>query len=265
MAIIGPSTVTEACLNTSVNIIRPAGVQGDLVIDMSYTGTATNGTDYNWPATRTIGMDLLNVVLPFEPLEDGEPEGPETAIITASFTDACGRTVSASVTITILDAPEILVTTSGDQVVECSPDSIAIMATASGGFGGLDLTWSTGAEGSVAYGSTELGATYVVTATDACGRTATASATIIVECDIIVPNVFTPNNDGQNDRFVIEGITSTTNTVKVFNRWGQVVFEANNYRNNWAAIDVPDGTYFYEVVVDRHDKPYTGHVTILRN
>ncbi|MCB0766602.1 MAG: gliding motility-associated C-terminal domain-containing protein [Flavobacteriales bacterium] len=240
-------------------------MQGALTLDMTFTGTTTNGVDFDQPLQRVIPDGVLNIQVPFEPLEDGVDDDGETAIITASFTDACGRTVSASVTITILDAPEILVTTSGDQVVECSPDSIAIMATASGGFGGLDLTWSTGAEGSVAYGSTELGATYVVTATDACGRTATASATIIVECDIIVPNVFTPNNDGQNDRFVIEGITSTTNTVKVFNRWGQVVFEANNYRNNWAAIDVPDGTYFYEVVVDRHDKPYTGHVTILRN
>ena len=63
----------------------------------------------------------------------------------------------------------------------------------------------------------------------------------------------------------IEGILSTTNTVKVFNRWGQLVFETNNYRNNWGAVGVPEGTYFYEVIVDRHDEPYTGHLTILRN
>lgn len=264
MSIQGPNTVTEACGSTTINIIRPLAVQGALTLDMTYAGGASNGVDFDQPLQRIIPDGVLNIQVPFEPLEDGVDDDGEMAIITASFTDACGRTVSASVTITILDAPEILVVTDGDQVVECSPDSVPIVATASGGFGGLVLTWSTGAEGSVAYGSTELGATYVVTATDACGRTATASATIIVECDIIVPNVFTPNNDGQNDRFVIEGITSTTNTVKVFNRWGQVVFEANNYRNNWAAIDVPDGTYFYEVVVDRHDKPYTGHVTILR-
>ncbi|HRF82247.1 MAG TPA: gliding motility-associated C-terminal domain-containing protein, partial [Flavobacteriales bacterium] len=112
---------------------------------------------------------------------------------------------------------------------------------------------------------TLVGATYVVTATDDCGRSASASSIVTVECDIVIPNVFTPNNDGQNDRFVIEGILSTTNTVKVFNRWGQVVFEANNYRNNWAASGVPEGTYYYEVIVDRHDKPYTGHLTILRN
>lgn len=264
MAIQGPSTVTEACGSTNINIIRPLGIQGDLVVNLSFAGTTTNGEDFDQPLQRTIGADLLNLVFPFEPLEDGVADDGETAIITASFTDACGRTVTASVTITILDAPLITVSTE-NFTVPCAEDSIMLTAFASGGFGTLDIQWNTGASGPVAYANTLVGATYVVTATDDCGRSASASSIVTVECDIVIPNVFTPNNDGQNDRFVIEGILSTTNTVKVFNRWGQVVFEANNYRNNWAASGVPEGTYYYEVIVDRHDKPYTGHLTILRN
>lgn len=264
MAIQGPSTVTEACGSTNINIIRPLGIQGDLVVNLSYAGTSTNGQDFDQPTQRTISADLLNVVFPFAPLEDGVADDDETAIITASFTDACGRTVTASVTITILDAPLITVGTE-NFTVPCAEDSIMLTAFASGGFGTLDIQWNTGASGAVAYANTLVGATYVVTATDDCGRSASASSIVTVECDIVIPNVFTPNNDGQNDRFVIEGILSTTNTVKVFNRWGQVVFEANNYRNNWAASGVPEGTYYYEVIVDRHDTPYTGHLTILRN
>lgn len=53
--------------------------------------------------------------------------------------------------------------------------------------------------------------------------------------------------------------------MRIFNRWGQVVYEAKNYRNTWNATGVPEGTYYYEVLVDKHEKPYTGHVTILRN
>lgn len=264
MAIIGPSTVTEACQGTSINIIRPSGVQGELVVNMSYAGTAQNGEDFTWPATRIIGEDLLNVIFPFDPLEDGVADDDEEAIITASFTDACGRTVTTSVTVTILDAPVIGLSTF-DETVECGPDSLLLTATASGGFGGLDLVWSTGDTGPATYVQMIADGTYTVTATDACGRTATATATVSVDCEIIIPNVFTPNGDGVNDRFDIDGILSTQNTVKVFNRWGQLVFDAKNYRNTWSANGVPDGTYYYEVLVDRDPEPRTGHLTILRN
>ena len=264
VSLLGPNTITEACESTTINIIRPISVQGEITLDLSFAG-GTNGVDFDMPAQRTIPDGVLNLQVPFQPLEDGVSDDGEATVVTVSFTDPCGRTVSGSVTITTLDAPEILVSSTGDMLVECSPDSIPMTATASGGYGGLSLSWSTGAIGPEAYGSGMLGNTYVVTATDACGRTATASTTIIVDCEIIVPNVFTPNNDGQNDRFVVEGIMSTTNTVRIFNRWGQVVFEANNYRNNWGANGIPEGTYFYEIVVERHDKPYTGHLTILRN
>jgi hypothetical protein len=53
--------------------------------------------------------------------------------------------------------------------------------------------------------------------------------------------------------------------VRIFNRWGQKVYEANNYANNWAAPGLSDGTYFYEVQVSNEDKAHTGHVTILSN
>lgn len=264
LSIQGPNTLTEACTPTNLNLIRPVGVQGDLVVNMSYSGSASNGSDFDQPQQRTITADLFNIIIPFEALEDNVADDDEQVTITASFTDACGRTVTSSVSLSILDAPPIIVTTE-NYTVPCAEDSLAITAFASGGFGGLDLEWNTGAVGNVAYANRLVGATYVVTATDDCGRTATASSIVAIDCDIVVPNVFTPNGDGQNDRFEIEGILSTTNTVKVFNRWGQVVFEANNYRNNWGAADIPAGTYFYEVIVDRRDEPYTGHLTILRN
>ena len=264
MSILGSGEVTEACTSTSINLIRPNGVQGDLEVVMTYGGEGTNGTDFDQPVTRTITSDLLNVIFPFQPLEDGVSDDDEEVIITASYTDPCGRTVSTSVTITVRDAPPILLETT-DHTVECSADSLALTVVASGGFGGLDLVWGGGDEGAISYVQIQTGGTYVVTATDACGRTATASSVVTVDCEIIIPNVFTPNNDGVNDRFDIDGILSTDNTVRVFNRWGQVVFEANNYRNNWSANGLPDGTYYYEVLVPREPKPFTGHVTILRN
>jgi gliding motility-associated-like protein len=77
------------------------------------------------------------------------------------------------------------------------------------------------------------------------------------ECDVMgifVPNGFSPNNDGINDTWVIENITSfSRNNIKVFNRWGNKVFEANNYQNDWngkstkggSSNRLPVGAYLY--------------------
>lgn len=104
---------------------------------------------------------------------------------------------------------------------------------------------------------------YTVTVADECDKVVTADVFVDSGCEIIIPNVFSPNNDGENDTFWIEGILGTTNSVKIFNRWGQLVFEANNYRNNWDGRDVSDGTYFYEVIVAGEPEAFVGHLTIL--
>jgi gliding motility-associated-like protein len=93
-----------------------------------------------------------------------------------------------------------------------------------------------------------------------------------------VPNVFTPNNDGQNDLLTIKNIDpwTTKRYVSIQNRWGVVVFETDMYDNAQAwdgtdkgGSDVSDGVYF--IVVDLEDSPtnrtfnYTGTVTLMRN
>ncbi len=265
MAIIGPGTVMEACDNTGVNFIRPQGVPGDAVIEITYSGQANNGSDFQWNNTVTIPDGVLNTIVPFNPLEDNSADDGETVTITGTYTDSCGRTTSASVTITIVDAPPIGVTTE-DFSVECQPDSMLITATGIGGVGSLSYAWSNGSQGFSTYVSMNTFANYTVTVTDDCGRSASDIATISLICDVVIPNVFSPNGDGHNDLFVIDGIEYTSNTVRIYNRWGQLVFESSNYRNQWNGGDLPDGTYFYEVVLQhKKDDPYTGHVTILRN
>jgi len=265
MTVLGPDELLEGCDGTILNIIRPQGVPGAVNIALSYTGEAENGTDFNMPASTVIPEDVLNVQLPFDPLEDNTIDDGETVVITATFTDDCGRSVSASVTITILDAPLISLLTS-DVLVECSNDSIPLVVQASGGVGGLSLLWSTGDVGTVTTVPIQTSGTYTVTATDDCGRVASAAVQVTVDCDVIIPNVITPNGDGYNDVWFIEGINYSLNTLRVFNRWGQMVYETTNYRNTWSGDDLPDGTYYYELTVSRKkDEPYTGHLTILRN
>ncbi len=264
MNIIGPSTVMESCESTSFNIIRPQGVPGPVDLQITFTGAAQNGSDFNVPTTINIPDGVLNIVTPFQPLEDNVADNGETVTIIATFTDDCGRSTSDSVTITILDAPPILLSTD-DFTIECQPDSMLLTAEASGGVGQLNLQWSTGDQGYTTWVTMQIPGTYTVTATDECGRSVSAEAVVTVECEVVIPNVITPNGDGHNDKFSIEGITYSSNTVTIYNRWGMKVYEASNYRNQWDADGVPDGTYYYEVVLTLKDRHYTGPLTILRN
>lgn len=70
-----------------------------------------------------------------------------------------------------------------------------------------------------------------------------------------IPEIFTPNGDGKNDPFYIPGLDSyPKNKLQIFNRWGNIVYEASPYKNDWdgkpnkssiGTDKLPVGTYFY--------------------
>jgi gliding motility-associated-like protein len=106
--------------------------------------------------------------------------------------------------------------------------------------------------------------TVTVTTTDGCTGTYTYEQ-IVVPVQIIIPNVFSPNNDGENDALAFEGAQYYPNTsLSVFNRWGQEVYSSSNYKNTWKpGKDIAEGTYFFVLkLID--GKEYTGNVTLLR-
>jgi len=65
--------------------------------------------------------------------------------------------------------------------------------------------------------------------------------------------VITPDGDGQNEEFIIFCVEEfPENTVEIYNRWGQLVFEAENYDNSWMGTDqsgnpLPEGPYYYVI------------------
>ncbi len=88
--------------------------------------------------------------------------------------------------------------------------------------------------------------------------------TVLIIDDILVfPNVITPNGDGMNDVFEIVNSDKYQNALlQVFNRWGKLVFEQQNYDNKWDGGNLPDGTYFY--IFRYLDDSFNGSLTILR-
>ncbi|MEA5460979.1 SdrD B-like domain-containing protein [Arcicella sp. LKC2W] len=81
----------------------------------------------------------------------------------------------------------------------------------------------------------------------------------VILSELFIPQGFSPNGDGTNDKFVIQGVNKATEKVEliIFNRWGGVVYASQDYENDWAGAanqgvkvvgdgqGLPDGTYFY--------------------
>ena len=83
----------------------------------------------------------------------------------------------------------------------------------------------------------------------------------------VIPQIFTPNGDGKNDPFYIPGLDAyPKNTLKIFNRWGNIIYEAAPYKNDWDGTPnkssmgkgkLPVGAYFYilDLGDDREPEP----------
>ena len=107
---------------------------------------------------------------------------------------------------------------------------------------------------------------YILTMTDSvppCGKTTTDNVTVFVEnCGIEVYNIFTPNNDGKNETFTIKNLPLNS-SLQIFNRWGNKVHESKNYNNTWTGNELPDGTYYYIIILPNKET-YHGFVEIRR-
>ena len=82
----------------------------------------------------------------------------------------------------------------------------------------------------------------------------TASLSLFIDdaqaAGLFVPNAFTPNKDGKNDEFKLKSLLTCDNfNLKIFNRWGQQIFETNNIEFSWDGnyngTEVPAGVYYY--------------------
>ena len=87
-------------------------------------------------------------------------------------------------------------------------------------------------------------------------------------CNIEIPNIMSPNGDGDNDTFNVNGIRNFNgSTVLIFNRWGNLVYEDKDYGGDWGAQDQPDGTYYYILGINYQEgmKYHEGTITVVRD
>jgi gliding motility-associated-like protein len=103
------------------------------------------------------------------------------------------------------------------------------------------------------------------------GNAVTVDSCTITTTTILIPNVLTPNGDGQNDIFVTDGNGISSLHTQIYNRWGMLLYESNLVREGWdgrtrAGKEAPEGTYFYIITANLGGKVETfkGSLTLIR-
>ena len=90
----------------------------------------------------------------------------------------------------------------------------------------------------------------------------------VVVPEIEIPNIFSPNADGINDRFNVNYTGDQPFKMEVRDRWGVQMFKGDNRTQGWDGRmmgntnDAPEGVYFYLVTIG--EKTFTGNVTLVR-
>ncbi len=210
----------------------------------------------------------------------GVGTGSQTIVIQ----DANGCQITEQIAIN--EPEELIVFASADPEIIQLGDLTTLEAEAQNGTGQINFQWTTFRDTKIecsdcreALISPMRSNTFQVTATDQNGCQATDMVQVTVEIDrvIMVPTGFTPNGDATNDLLLVHGNSgSIVNSFKIYDRWGELLFEAQgfevndptigwdgNYRGKYA----PAGVYIWQAEVtfiDGYQKVYKGHTNLIR-
>jgi len=160
-----------------------------------------------------------------------------------------GCTGTASVQINDRPAPAV---TLAPEYRFCVGDGQSTTLTA-GGSSSLSFVWSRGNQSGRILPVNAVGS-YSVRATDPVGCTAIASTRVVDFCEprVFIPEAFTPNGDGANDLLDVYSTYTSGFEIKIFNRWGEVVFVSNEPENikwdgNYRGEAYPPMVYAYVI------------------
>lgn len=177
-----------------------------------------------------------------------------------------GCTATATGSIIVFPNPVLVLTPSATTI---SPtETITISAS-----GGVTYVWSTGNTGPVITENPSQTTTYCATVTANTGCISNTCIEIIVvsESTLYIPNVFTPNGDGVNDVYYTPGQNLVDYDLKIFNRWGQMLFHSTDplkgWDGNFGGKIIPDGTYVYLIRATGADNIIynkSGHITVIQ-
>jgi len=157
---------------------------------------------------------------------------------------------------------------SGYNISKFNGDDGSIDLTVTGGITPYTYLWSNGSSIEDIY-NLKAG-NYYVTVMDTNGCRISGDITLTQPLSLEMPEGYSPNNDNQNDNFVVHGIESyPDNTLTIYNRWGNIVYSKEGYFNEWNGNSnngevLPDATYFAILEVNGGEIVLKGYVELRR-
>ncbi|KAB2859452.1 MAG: T9SS type B sorting domain-containing protein [Flavobacteriales bacterium] len=229
-----PNAITPICFNDPISLTATSSGNGTLTWYNDAAGTSIIGTGSPCAPAPTVAA-------------------PGTYTYYVNEAGVCSSTL----------IPIVVVVNGVSAVMGATPNTgfmpLDVVFT-NGSTTGVTYTWNFG-DGSATSNLFEPNHTYTslgnylatLTVTDGI---CSASTSIVIEVkgesSILIPNVFTPNADGSNDIFTVEGVNLESVEAEIFNRWGLKMYSWNQIGGGWdgrttTGTEVPDGTYFYVI------------------
>jgi len=271
--VTGIDTITISPINPTVYYVSVSDscssyiVVDSAMVTMDYTPmelTVSNDTLVCKGDVISLNATVINGIPNYQYLwaptgsTSASPNVTPTANTTyyVSVTDVCMDTVLIDSVFIDTEFPDFVITAT-DLTDECEGDLVYISGDAEGGLAPYSFNWT--------YADTSgIGLDFEFIAVlpdtnqvklfvlDACNQLDSLIIPIKVnDCIIDATNIFTPNEDGVNDYFMIRGIEFfDSNKMSIYNRWGTLIFERENYRNDWdgyseTGVAFPAGVYFF--------------------
>lgn len=124
------------------------------------------------------------------------------------------------------------------------------------------IIWSNGDTNS--HTTVPVNETYSVKVMD--NNQCTGKAERVLDCSpfITIYNLCTPNQDGKNDLFIIDGMHNQKYTLEVYNRWGDKVHYQKQYNNDWSPTNLPNGIYYYSLSHSEKDLIFKDWLQIIK-
>jgi gliding motility-associated-like protein len=246
--------------------------------NVAYTYPAAPGyTNYNW----TYSGDHVNIVNNSNSIVVNFSDSATSGKLTLLATGKDVQSINTEISIIVDKLPSEAGIISGENDHEVCQNSGDILFTVPEINSADSYIWDYSGSGTSILGNSNSARLYflndatsgnlTVYGTNECGAGAVSEKypIIVKSCtenpgSLHIPNAFSPNGDGINDVFVIQGLTSQSQLL-VFDRSGKKCYQSDNYLNDWDGRDaegeiLPSDTYWYVLIVPGIQDEYKGFV-----
>jgi gliding motility-associated-like protein len=262
--------LTNILTSPPAPIVNPSSYQfcqGDVLGPITATGGGGNLTWYSNPGlTDTVGTGSS---LTIAQLAGG--------VHNIYVTETIGSCVSPPTIVQVTIFGQAVIS-AGNNITICLGDSVQLNAS-----GGSSYTWTTSdptiSNPNIAdpWVMPTSSTPYYVLVTTINNCMFTDSVMVFVEtgsdCGFSVTNAFSPDGDGVNDNWIIDGAyRHPVNNVAIFNRWGDLLVKFENYDNqivvwdgtNGSGDQLPSGTYYYVIEYPEINRQFSGWIQLMK-